>query len=69
MLDIQLFRDNPDRVREGLAKRHQDTSAVNRVVELDQQRRNLIQQVESLRAEKNQASKDISKTKDPDQRE
>ena len=69
MLDIQLFRDNPDRVREGLAKRHQDTSVVNRVVELDQQRRNLIQQVESLRAEKNQASKDISKTKDPDQRE
>ena len=69
MLDIQLFRDNPDLVREALSKRHQETESVDRVIEMDLQRRNLIQQVEGLRAEKNQASKEISKTKDSVQRE
>jgi seryl-tRNA synthetase len=69
MLDIQLFRDQPDRVREGLARRHLETEPVDQVIQMDLQRRDLLQQVESLRAEKNQASKKISKTKDPDQRQ
>jgi seryl-tRNA synthetase len=69
MLDIQLFRDHPDLVREGLSRRHQETEPVDRVIEMDLQRRNLIQQVESLRADKNQASKEIGVTKDPGLRE
>ena len=69
MLDIQLFRENSDLVRQSLIKRHQDASAVDEVIKLDEKRRALLQQVESLRAEKNQASKAIGKTKDPDQRQ
>ena len=69
MLDIQLFRENPDLVRQSLIKRHQDPSAVDEVIKLDEKRRALLQQVESLRAEKNQASKAIGKTKDPDERQ
>ncbi len=69
MLDIQLFRDHPDLVREGLARRHQGTEAVDQVIEMDLLRRGLLQQVESLRAEKNQASKEIGQSKDPDQRQ
>lgn len=69
MLDIQLFRDNPDLVKKALTKRHQETTSVDQVVQLDEKRRILLQQVESLRAERNQASKAIGKTKDPDERQ
>ncbi len=69
MLDIQLFRENPGLVRQSLVRRHQDASAVDEVIKLDEKRRDLLQQVESLRAKKNQASKAIGKTKDPDQRQ
>ncbi|MCJ7716547.1 MAG: serine--tRNA ligase [Anaerolineales bacterium] len=69
MLDIQLFRDNPDLVREGLTKRHQEISPVDEVIKLDQKRRDLIQEVELLRADRNQGSQEISKIKDPDQRQ
>lgn len=69
MLDIQLFRDNPDLVRQSLVRRRAETAVVDQVIEMDQKRRTLLQQVESLRAEKNQASKAIGQTKDPDQRQ
>jgi seryl-tRNA synthetase len=69
MLDIQLFRDNPDLVRQSLIRRHQDPSVVDEVITMDEKRRALLQQVEGLRAEKNQASKMIGKTKDPDERQ
>jgi seryl-tRNA synthetase len=69
MLDIQVFRENPDLVRQTLLKRHQDVSPVDEVIKLDEERRALIVQVETLRAEKNQASKAIGSTKDPDERQ
>ncbi len=69
MLDIQFFRENPDLVREGLTKRHQETTSVDQVISLDEKRRELIQEVERLRAERNQESKVISKVKDPDERQ
>ena len=69
MLDMQLFRDQPDLVRQSLQRRGEDPSPVDQVIDLDQKRRALLQQVEGLRAEKNQASKDIAQTQDPDQRQ
>ena len=69
MLDIQLFRDNPNLIREGLSKRHQETEPVDQVISLDEKRRDLIQEVERLRAERNQESKAISKLEDPDERQ
>ena len=69
MLDIQLFRENPDLIRHSLQRRGSDTSIVDQVIDLDHQRRALLQQVESLRSEKNQASKAIGQSKDPDERQ
>ena len=68
MLDIRLFRDNPDVVREALSKRQMDTAAVDEIIALDERRRALIQQAESLKAERNAASKAIGRTKDPEER-
>ena len=69
MLDMQLFRDQPDLVRQSLQRRGEDPSPVDQVIELDQKRRTLLQRVEGLRAEKNQASKVIGQTQDTDQRQ
>ncbi len=68
MLDIKLIREQPDLVKEGLRQRGEDPAAVDRVVELDARRRELIYQVEQLKAEKNAASKAIGKIKDPAER-
>ncbi len=69
MLDINLIREKPDLVREAFRKRQLDPGPVDQVLELDEQRRNLIQQVESLKAERNQVSKEIGKMKDQSERQ
>ncbi len=69
MLDIQLFRENPDLIRQALTKRHQEASPVDQVIKLDLKRRELIQEVENLRADRNQGSQEISQIQDVDLRE
>jgi seryl-tRNA synthetase len=69
MLDINLFREQPDLVRDGLRKRQMDPELVDQVLALDEQRRSLIQQVETLKAEKNLVSKEIGQMKDQEERQ
>jgi len=64
MLDIALFRTNPDLIRASMKSRRID-APIDRAIELDSQRRNLLTQVEQLKAERNAASKAISQIKDP----
>lgn len=58
MLDIKQIRTNPDEVKQGLAKRGV-TGAVEQVLEMDETRRGLIVQTESLKARQNEVSKKI----------
>jgi seryl-tRNA synthetase len=69
MLDINLIRENPDIVRDALKKRQEDSAPIDKVLELDTQRRDLIQEGESLKSERNTVSKEIGKMKEPDQRQ
>jgi seryl-tRNA synthetase len=64
MIDINLIREKPETVRQALLARQMDSSPVDQVLQLDEQRRALIQQTEVLKAERNQVSKEISKMKD-----
>ena len=64
MIDINLIREKPDTIRQMLLARQMDASPVDQVLQLDEQRRALIQQTEVLKAERNQVSKEISKMKD-----
>ena len=64
MLDIKLIRETPEIVREALRKRHMETDVVNSVLQLDDQRRSLILEVESRRSERNAVSKEIGRMKD-----
>jgi seryl-tRNA synthetase len=64
MLEINLIRENPEIVRKALADRQMDTTPVEQALTLDAERRNLLTQVEKLKAERNVVSKEISQTKD-----
>ena len=61
MLDIKFVRMNPDVVKENIKKKFQDEKLplVDDVLELDQRNRDIKQEVEGLRAERNKISKQI----------
>ena len=61
MLDIKFVRNNPNVVKQNIKNKFQDEKLplVDEVIELDKRNREIKQQVEALRAEKNKASKEI----------
>jgi seryl-tRNA synthetase len=67
LIDTKLLRNDPDRLKEAVSKRGFDLD-VDEVVELDRNYRDRLAEVESLRAEHNQASKRIAET-DPTERD
>ena len=69
MLDLNLIRENPDLVRTALKNRQMDLSPVDEVLRLDEKRRALLTQVETLKAERNAVSKEIGRSKDAAERE
>ena len=61
MLDINLLRNDPEKVRENIRKKFQDAKLplVDEVIELDKQNRAAIQRADFLRSERNRISKMI----------
>ena len=61
MLDIKFVRNNPDVVKQNIKNKFQDEKLplVDEVIELDKRNREIKQEVEGLRADKNKASKQI----------
>ena len=69
MLDIRLIRAEPEPVKARLATVGVAASQVDELLEADRRRREAIQAVEALRAERTAASKAIRDQKDPAARE
>ncbi len=69
MLDIRLFREQPDLVRDGLRKVGEDPAMVDGVIAADERRRRLLTEVERLKGERNTVSKVISTMRDKADRE
>ncbi len=67
MLSAQYIRDNEARVRADIARRNSE-APIDRILELDESRRAVLQQVEAMRAERNTASKEIGQTRDSEER-
>jgi seryl-tRNA synthetase len=64
VLDLKAVRRDPDSVRAALARRRDGSDArLDEVLALDARRRELLPEVESLRAEQNRASQDIARAK------
>ena len=60
MLDIRRIKDNPEEIKRLLRAKEVDCDeAVDRILELDQKRRELIQSTETKKAEQNKVSKQI----------
>ena len=61
MIDINFLRENPDAVKENIKKKFQDHKLplVDEVIALDKENREIKQEVESLRADRNRLSKEI----------
>lgn len=69
MLDIKLVREQPELVRKAMLDRQEQVSSVDKVLELDERRRSLIQHVETLKAQRNIVTKEIGMSKDQGERE
>lgn len=61
MIDIKLLRENPEKVKKACQDKRVAVD-IDKILELDKKKRELIQQVENLKAEKNKlTAKDIEK--------
>ena len=64
MLDIKRIKENPDAVKAGLKAKEVDCDAtIDRILELDEQRRALIASTEERKAHQNKVSKEIPQLK------
>ncbi|MBN1289248.1 MAG: serine--tRNA ligase [Actinobacteria bacterium] len=64
MLDIKLIRDNPELVKKDILDRGgKDTGVVDRVLESDVRRREMLVEVEELKHQRNKASEEIAALK------
>ncbi|MEM5871435.1 MAG: serine--tRNA ligase [Candidatus Aenigmatarchaeota archaeon] len=63
MIDIQLFRNKPEVIKESEKKRFKDPSLVDKVIELDNKWRSVLKQVEQLKNKRNLVSKEIADLK------
>lgn len=63
MLDINLVRENPRIVKESQKKRGMDEKDVDKVLEIDKKWRELKQETDNLRAERNRISEEINQAK------
>jgi seryl-tRNA synthetase len=68
MLDIRKIRQDPDQVRAALRKLHVE-APIDEILELDGRRREILQELESLRHERKQSSEQIGRIKDQAQRQ
>ncbi|NDA41828.1 MAG: serine--tRNA ligase, partial [Actinobacteria bacterium] len=63
MIDIKVLRENPDAIRASQKARGESVDLVDRVLALDEIRRNAISEFEALRAEQNSLSKSVGAAK------
>jgi seryl-tRNA synthetase len=68
MLDINLIREQPDMVKAAMADLNAE-APIDEILALDARRRDLLTEVEALRAERNAVSKEIGRLRDPEARQ
>ncbi len=69
MIDIKLIRERTDFVKNGLTRLGAPTDIIDTIIELDQRRRQLLTEVESLKGERNSVSKTIPRVTDAAERD
>ena len=62
MISIDLIRRDPDAIREAMRRRGADVS-IDDILSLDEERRSLIAETDTLRARRNEASREMGRSK------
>ena len=65
MLALTYIRAHPDEVRDSMRRRREDPALVDGILALDARRRGLVDERDNLRAEQNQASKELGRSGKP----
>ncbi len=68
MLDIKYIRNNPEKVSEGSKNKGVDID-IDRLLEIEEKRRDLLQEIESLKSEKNKANELIKRADEKEKKE
>lgn len=63
MLDINFIRNNPDKVKQAIALKHEKAASIDQILEVDTQRRSMIHACEQLKSKRNEKSKEVSELK------
>ena len=63
MLDINFIRNNPDKVKQAIALKHENAASIDQLLEVDTQRRSMIHACEQLKSKRNEKSKEVSDLK------
>ena len=63
MLDINFIRNNPDKVKQAIANKHENAASIDQLLEVDTQRRSMIHACEQLKSKRNEKSKEVSELK------
>lgn len=65
MLDLKRIRTNPEEIKKALTNRGEDfdTAVIDELIALDEERRKILVQVETLKSKRNQVSAEIPKKK------
>ncbi|HYN87699.1 MAG TPA: serine--tRNA ligase [Ardenticatenaceae bacterium] len=69
MLDLRLIREQPELVKDGMRKLFEPTEIVDEILALDERRRAILVELESLRNTRNVESKAIGRTRDGQERQ
>jgi seryl-tRNA synthetase len=62
MLDIKVIKNNPEAFRKAMRSRNKEID-VESIINLDDRRRTLVSETDSMKAEQNVASKDVPNLK------
>ena len=66
MLDIAYIRENPDKVKQGITNKNFNPDIVDKVLASDTKRRDLIGQIEVIRAERNKLNDQLKSERTPE---
>ena len=63
MLDQKRIRNNPDEIRQSLIKRNESTENLDKFLQLDEKRRNMLTELEKVKNYRNTKSEEIARLK------
>lgn len=66
MLDIAYIRENPDKVKKGITNKNLNPDVVDAILLSDAKRRDLIGQIEEIRAERNKLNDELKTSRTPE---